>query len=561
MNLTIKQKILLGFGIAIFFSLIVAAVSVYSLQNNQIIIKHIISKQVTYLRLVEECKTMVLQIRRFEKDVFLNIGTTVEQDKCQDKLKNAIANCEYIMDSLEVVTSDLTLPLYAKNQLTISKQCITQYKKDLIFVIDSIKKNQVSTSQDANKLMTNYKTNIHLLESTTDSLKNSGIMLLVQTGMNENSNARFKITILISVIAVSIISIFLFGIFFATSISRSIRFVTIMLKDISDGEIDLTKRLKVKSKDEIGELAGYFNKFVDKLQGIIDSITKSANTIASSATELSAVSTQIASSAEEMSTQTSTVASSTEQATNNINSISSATEEMSSSTEFVATAIEEMSASLNEVSRNCQKELQIATVANTHAKSGKEVMDRLGVAAKSIGKIVEVINDIADQTNLLALNATIEAASAGDAGKGFAVVASEVKDLAKQTAQATQEIEKEIEQMQSNTQSAVKAIEAVSNVIEEVNAISQTIVSAVEEQSATVTEIARNVNSVSISAQNVSKNVLESAKGLSDVSAIIAGVNGAVTETSKGIVHVKSSADDVAKMSETLKSLLSQFKH
>jgi methyl-accepting chemotaxis protein len=234
---------------------------------------------------------------------------------------------------------------------------------------------------------------------------------------------------------------------------------------------------------------------------------------------------------------------------------------MSSSADLVATAIEEMSASLNEVSRNCQKELQIATVANTHAKSGKEVMDRLGAAAKSVGKIVEVINDIADQTNLLALNASIEAASAGDAGKGFAVVASEVKELAKQTAQATQEIEQQIGEMQSNTQSAVKAIEAVSSVIEEVNTISQTIVSAVEEQSATVSEIARNINSVSVSAQGVSRNVLESAKGLSGVSATIAGVNSAVEETANGIVHVKSNAEELAKMAETLKSLLSQFKH
>ncbi len=120
-------------------------------------------------------------------------------------------------------------------------------------------------------------------------------------------------------------------------------------------------------------------------------------------------------------------------------------------------------------------------------------MDKLGAAAKSIGKVVEVINDIADQTNLLALNATIEVASAGEAGKRFAVVANEVKELAKQTAQATQEIQKQVEDMQTNTESAIKAIDSVSKVIEEVNEISQTIVSAVEEQSATVNEISRNV--------------------------------------------------------------------
>jgi methyl-accepting chemotaxis protein len=187
-------------------------------------------------------------------------------------------------------------------------------------------------------------------------------------------------------------------------------------------------------------------------------------------------------------------------------------------------------------------------------------MDKLGEAAKSIGKVVDVINDIADQTNLLALNATIEAASAGDAGKGFAVVAGEVKELAKQTAQATQEIQKQIEGMQSNTILAINAIESVSEVIEKVNVISQTIVSAVEEQSATVNEISRNVSGVSTGAQEVSKNVTESAKGLSDVSSAITGVNIAVKETAKGIVQVKTSTVELSKLSENLKKLLKQFK-
>jgi methyl-accepting chemotaxis protein len=323
---------------------------------------------------------------------------------------------------------------------------------------------------------------------------------------------------------------------------------------------DLTKRIPIIYQDEIGDMGMSINQFIEKLQSILVSIIRHSETVASAATELTAVSTQIAANAEEMSAQTSTVVSSTEMATTNINSISSASEEMSSSADSVATAIEEMSSSLNEVSRNCQKELQIAIEANNHSRNSKEVMDKLGSAARSIGKVIEVINDIADQTNLLALNATIEAASAGDAGKGFAVVANEVKVLAKQTAKATQEIQQQIVEMQSNTETAVETITAVSEVIEEVNVISQTIVSAVEEQSATINEIARTVSGVNSGTRDVSKNVAESATGLSEVSSTIAGVNIAVADTVKGIVQIKTSALELSKLSEGLKQLLIQFK-
>jgi len=557
-KMTIRIKILTGFGISLIVSLIISIVSVGAIIYYQKTIKHVISKEVTYLRLVEECKISVLQIRRSEKDYFLNIGNIEEQNKYQGKLNTAITDCNVLLDSIQQIENEMELPEGVKDQVTNSKQCVNQYMQDIKYVIAYLQGKDAITPQDANKFMSNYKTNIQAFEGKIDSLKTSGITLLETTKIKQIKHSTATILRIIVFIALLFIGVLIFAYIFAFRISDPILQVTETLKKLSDG--DLTKHINIKSKDEIGVMMQSLNSFTLKLNESMRTIAISADNVASSATELSATSIQIAANAEEMSNQAATVAASTEQATTNINSISSAAEEMSISANSVATAIEEMSTSLNEVSHNCQKELQIVTEASTHARNSKEVMDKLSVAAKSIEKVVGLINDIADQTNLLALNATIEAASAGEAGKGFAVVASEVKELSKQTAQATLEIKKQVEEMQSNTVSAVTAIDAVSRVIEEVNTISQTIVSAVEQQSVTVNEISMNVAGVSTGAQEISKNVSESAKGLLEITKIIGRVSNTVSDTANGITQVKSSANELAKLSENLKNLLKQFK-
>lgn len=384
--------------------------------------------------------------------------------------------------------------------------------------------------------------------------------LLAKIKKERNASSGKMLLIMIIIMIGGLGLMILLGIFIANTISLQINSTSKMLKDISDGEGDLTKRLKITSNDEISDMARHFNKFIEKIQKMIGSISKSADTVVTYATDLSATSVQVAANADEMSSQTATVASATEEATTNINTISSAAEQMSVSTHTVASAIEEMSVSLNEVASNCQKELRIAEEASTHARNSKETMDKLNVAAISIGQVIEVINNIAAQTNLLALNATIEAARAGESGKGFAVVASEVKELSRQTSDSTNEIRMQIEAIQTGAESTAVAIDQVSKVIEEVNAISHTIVAAVEEQSATISEIARNVNQVSTGAQEVSRHVNESAQGLLEVSGTISGVNNGIRDTALEIAKVKTSSEELSKLSSNLKELLSQFK-
>ena len=350
------------------------------------------------------------------------------------------------------------------------------------------------------------------------------------------------------------------GLYISKTITSPLKSTTRMLKDIAQGEGDLTQRLDAQGKDEIAELTHWFNVFVEKIQGIVRKIASSTSTLSAASEELGVTSNELAATAEETNAQTATVASATEQATTNIRNISNSAGEMSHSVNSVATAIEEMSASLAGVARNCQEELDVATQANQQAVAARATMENLGAVAKEVNKIVDVISGIAAQTNLLALNATIEAASAGEAGKGFAVVAGEVKDLARQTAQATKNISEQIQRMQSNTDTAIRSIAGIGDIIEKINRTSQAIVHAVDEQNKTVTEIARSISTVSNGASHIATNVSESGKGLSEVASNIAGVSQATHTTASGITQITASATELAKLSAELDRIVKQFK-
>ena len=351
--------------------------------------------------------------------------------------------------------------------------------------------------------------------------------------------------------------ILLMVLFINYSLGRPLSAVINLLKGWSG---DLTKRVQVRSGDEVGMLANWINRFFEKMQGMIKETSEHSNTLANSAEEVNNFSVGLATGAEEMSSQSNTVATASEQTSANLNNISSTAEEMSNTVVAVATSIEEMSSSISEVAKNVQAESKIATEANDQAKSTRKMMDKLGESAKEIGKVIEVINDIADQTNLLALNATIEAASAGEAGKGFAVVANEVKELAKQTAQATGEISRQIEEIQFSTKNSVDAIEYISDIIERLNNISQTIVNAVEEQSVTANEIAKNVGAAKTAATDVAKNVGEAASGINNISHSILSLDAVVAESSQGASQVNQNSTRLTDLAKRLKDLMSQFK-
>jgi methyl-accepting chemotaxis protein len=367
-------------------------------------------------------------------------------------------------------------------------------------------------------------------------------------------------TLVVSFALVGILLGIVLAVMVTRMIVKPIRKTVDMIKDIAQGEGDLTRRLDESAKDETGELAHWFNTFVEKLQGIIKQIAGNTKTLAGASTELSATATQLASGAEETTSQSATVASAAEEMATNMNNMAAATEQMTTNVKTVAAATEEMTASISEIAKNAEQASSVAGNAATMAESSNQTIGQLGSAADEIGKVIQVIQDIAEQTNLLALNATIEAARAGDAGKGFAVVATEVKELAKQTAEATEDIRGKIEGIQSSTGLAIKSIGSISEVIQQVNEISRTIASAVEEQSVTTKEIAQNVAQTSHAAETVSVGVTQSASASKEITQNIVGVDQASKQTAQGAAQTQTAGAELSKLAEELQSLVGQFK-
>jgi methyl-accepting chemotaxis protein len=334
---------------------------------------------------------------------------------------------------------------------------------------------------------------------------------------------------------ISLLMLFLGSIVLVRTISNSLRRLTQMIQDIAEGEGDVTRRLEVAgglSNDELGEVSRLFNLFMDKLQEILRGVAAHTQELGTASRQLLKASEQITINSRETATQS--------------NSVSRATKQVSQNLQSLSTGAGEMTSTIQSIAVNANEAAKVAVSAVGAAQAADVTVAKLGHSSAEIGVVVKVITSIAQQTNLLALNATIEAARAGEAGKGFAVVANEVKELAKQTAKATEDISQKITAIQVDTKGAVAAIGTVSGVINKINGISATIAAAVEEQSATTNEMTRNTS--------------EAAGGAGDIAANIAGVTQAADGTLARAQESQKAAQELAAIAGQLSSLMKQFK-
>jgi len=300
---------------------------------------------------------------------------------------------------------------------------------------------------------------------------------------------------------------------------------------IADNNLALAD-LPVRSEDEIGEATWALNVMKNNLRRTVQAIAETAAHVSHASEDLTATSQQISANSAETSAQADVV--------------SNAASHVSQNLQTVATGSEQMGASIQEIAKNATEAAKLATSAVGIVEATTATVSKLGDSSTEIGQVIKLITSIAQQTNLLALNATIEAARAGEAGKGFAVVANEVKELAKETAKATEDISRKIQAIQTDTKEAVEAIASISGVIHQINDISSTIATAVEEQNATTNEMSRNVS--------------EAAQGSGEITSNIAGVAEAAASTSQGANDTQKQAQELVQLSGKLRHLVEQFK-
>lgn len=484
-------------------------------------------------------------------NAIITASWTAIANRNPELLKKTYSSFEDIYTRLDKLNA-ITMRSVNIERIKKIREAADEYKKDM--------ENFLSLWLERENLNTKrVKAGSEALESVED-VAEFGTSKTVETARTTVQNTTSASTMLIIGTIICLVLSAGSGIIISRDISGPLKKAADYLQEMAKGNFSRNMSMNDTSrKDEIGDLERSGIYLSRNMKDMIGEITQGVQTVASSSTELSAVSFQMTSSAKTMSGKAASVSAAAEQSSSSATSVADLMNSSTTNLNSVACATEEMTATISEVASNTEKARSISREASSQAKQASDIMKILGQAANEIGKVTEAISEISEQTNLLALNATIEAARAGEAGKGFAVVANEIKELARQTAEATADIRSRISGIQSSSENAIGNIEKVTGVITDVEFIVSNIAAAIEEQAAVTRDLAGNIATVTSEIKDSNERVGQTAVAAHSIAKDISIVNEGLGDLASGGEQIQSSADELSKLSEKLKVLVGKF--
>nr|WP_320194142.1 methyl-accepting chemotaxis protein [uncultured Desulfobacter sp.] len=352
-----------------------------------------------------------------------------------------------------------------------------------------------------------------------------------------------------------------FSLLVRRTITTPMQKVVHMVKDIAQGEGDLTKRLEIKNKkDELGELSSWFNQFIDRLDRIIIDIGQAAEKVMAESRSVLTFSGKMADGVENFSKESQAMSVTTGRMNSSMTTIASFGEQAAEHMGMIFDSVSHVNTTLEQITQEGDRAKDMSDEAAIKVEHANQRVASLGGSAEEISKVMEVITNIAEQTNLLALNATIEAARAGEAGKGFAVVAQEIKTLAAQTAEATDDIKEKVTKIQSSTQDTISDVTNISEIISNVDNVVKTIVDSLKEQFSSFQDVAMSIEQSSASMDEISKNVSENSHLSAEIAGGVSGMNDVAEEMTGNSQQMNQNATRLSDLSVTLSHMISEFK-